>query len=845
VPSFLIARPRWLLWRYEYTDGRWTKVPYQPNRSNGSSTDPKTWSDWESIQIAFQGDTDGDKFFSGIGFALTAELGIVGFDFDHCYNPGTGVINPTVARFLATLNSYTEITPGGDGFRVFTVGALPPDDRKQGDFPEAGMASECYSDGRYLTISGHRFGETTEIVANQAGIDAVHSAIFTERIAKRARAYTNGASSAGASANISDQKLLTLARKAANGIKFTTLYDAGDWNGAGFASRSEADVALCNMLAFWTRRNAESIDRLFRASGLMREKWNREDYRRRTIEAAIESCTETFGGRGHAQDGSGGGGGGANHADADAGFSDNNSESGSRQLITLDPGNLPVSVDSAEKILVANAERLKIYQRAGEVVRIVSLAQKAAAQVKKRDGMKRPDGAIILHPVTTPALLEIFERLIAWQGFNAKGKLVPKNCPARIANAYLSRVGFWELPYLAGVVEAPMLRPDGTVLDVPGYDEATEMFLDAPEGWPAIPASPTRADAEEALRVLREPFKQFPFVGEGSEEVLLAGILTALQRRLLESAPLFGVSAPSQRSGKSLMVESIGIISNGRIPAAAGVSSQSEELRKAITSILREGHLIAHLDNITYPLDSPDLARAITQGIYSDRLLGTNTTLRLPTNVLWTATGNNLTFKGDMSSRALLCRIDAKMEHPEERGFDIADLHTHLRDRRKTLVMAALTILRAFHVAGRPKQILKPWGGFDHWSREIREPLVWLGRADPCRTRETIIVSDPDRDCAMSILSAWREAFGDRAMLVAEIIRDAGSELKALLLMVAASKNDPASIDARRMGAWCRSVEDRVFDEFQLCRFGKSHHAVNWRVSRAGGVDPKPADQNE
>jgi primase-polymerase (primpol)-like protein len=133
VFGFLIARPRWLLWRYEYTNGRWTKVPYQPNRSNGSSTDPKTWSDWEAIQIAFESDTDGDRFFDGIGFALTADLELIGFDFDHCYDSATGVTDPSIARFLTTLNSATEITPGGDGFRVFTFGTLP----------KPGMACEC------------------------------------------------------------------------------------------------------------------------------------------------------------------------------------------------------------------------------------------------------------------------------------------------------------------------------------------------------------------------------------------------------------------------------------------------------------------------------------------------------------------------------------------------------------------------------------------------------------------------------------------------------------------------------------------------------------------------------
>jgi putative DNA primase/helicase len=88
-----------------------------------------------------------------------------------------------------------------------------------------------------------------------------------------------------------------------------------------------------------------------------------------------------------------------------------------------------------------------------------------------------------------------------------------------------------------------------------------------------------------------------------------------------------------------------------------------------------------------------------------------------------------------MPSRTLIGRIDAKMERPEEREFQIPDLPAHLMANRKRLAIAALMILRAYHVAGRPRQNIARWGGFDQWSHEIREPLVWLGMADPCRTR--------------------------------------------------------------------------------------------------------------
>jgi putative DNA primase/helicase len=329
---------------------------------------------------------------------------------------------------------------------------------------------------------------------------------------------------------------------------------------------------------------------------------------------------------------------------------------------------------------------------------------------------------------------------------------------------------------------------------------------------------------------------------------LAAAILTAIQRRLLESAPLFAFDAPTQRSGKSLLAESVGIIATGRKPAATGVARQDDELRKAITSALREGQAIVNLDNITRVLDSPDLARALTQSQYADRLLGLNRMLHLPTNLMWTATGNNLTFRGDLPSRVLLCRIDAETERPEERQFKIGDLPAHLAANRKQLLTAALTILRAYHMAGRPPQDVRRWGGFDQWSREIREPLVWLGLDDPCATREQIIASDPDRESAAEVLRAWQAAFVDRMMLVRDVVAAAQDgdhdELKQALLMVTAKRDQSNHIDARRLGIWCAGKADRILDGLRLTADRKIRHAQGWRVSCVSSVSSKPAGEN-
>jgi len=311
-----------------------------------------------------------------------------------------------------------------------------------------------------------------------------------------------------------------------------------------------------------------------------------------------------------------------------------------------------------------------------------------AALSKSREegrGLKRPEGTVQLAPVPAVSLQETLGCLIKWVRVK-DGDQKPADCPPRVPATYLARKD-WKLPVLLGVVEAPIMRADGSILSAPGYDEATGLFLCGNADWPAVPDAPRHDDANAALHELLEPISEFPFVDEAARSVALAAILTAIQRRLLESAPLFGFDAPSQRSGKSLLADAIGLIATGRRPSATGVARSEDELRKAITSALLEGQAIVNLDNITHPLDSPHLARAITQSVYSDRRLGVNEMLQLLTNILWTATGNNLSFLGDLRSRALISRIDAGVERPEERAFRIADLPGYLMANRERLVV--------------------------------------------------------------------------------------------------------------------------------------------------------------
>jgi putative DNA primase/helicase len=146
-PLELIARPQWVLWRYDYIHRRWTKVPYQPDGRKAKSDTPSTWVPFEYTQIAFLSSLDDEHPYHGVGFVLTADDPFCGFDFDHCRNPATGAIDPLIAGYIARLDSYTEISPSLTGIRVLVKAKKLSTDCRVGDI-------EVYDQKRFISITG-------------------------------------------------------------------------------------------------------------------------------------------------------------------------------------------------------------------------------------------------------------------------------------------------------------------------------------------------------------------------------------------------------------------------------------------------------------------------------------------------------------------------------------------------------------------------------------------------------------------------------------------------------------------------------------------------------------------
>jgi hypothetical protein len=181
-------------------------------------------------------------------------------------------------------------------------------------------------------------------------------------------------------------------------------------------------------------------------------------------------------------------------------------------------------------------------------------------------------------------------------------------------------------------------------------------------------------------------------------------------------------------------------------------------MEKRLGAALIAGDVLIAIDNCEEPLGGELLCQTMTQTSLKVRILGKSVNAEVPSNAAIFATGNNLTFEGDMTRRALRATLDAGVERPELRAFD-RDPLAMVIERRGDYVSAGLTVLRAFHIAGRPQQ-RAPLGSFTDWSRWIRDALIWLGEADPCDTMEVSRGADPKLEALTSVLEGWREVIG-------------------------------------------------------------------------------------
>ncbi|GAA4435818.1 hypothetical protein [Bremerella cremea] len=298
---------------------------------------------------------------------------------------------------------------------------------------------------------------------------------------------------------------------------------------------------------------------------------------------------------------------------------------------------------------------------------------------------------------------------------------------------------------LAGIIEAPTLRVDGSIIQAPGYDAETGLVYRPSAKYPTVIESPTQQEAHDAVTTLLEVLVDFPMQDEADRSAWLALVLTMVGRPCIAgNVPLFAVTANIRGAGKSLLVDAATLIAYGHRAARKTFTRDDDEMRKVITAVALAAIPSVLFDNVDIQMGGASLDAAITSTVWSDRVLGqSRMTGDLPMQVVWSATGNNLAFGSDIGRRVLPIRLNSLLETPETRnGFQHPNLLEWIERNRPRLAVAALTILRAYFLAGTPQQNGGQWGSFESWSEIARGALVWAGAADPLPTRETALASD-------------------------------------------------------------------------------------------------------
>ncbi|ELZ28979.1 hypothetical protein C474_13794 [Halogeometricum pallidum JCM 14848] len=260
-----------------------------------SSTDPETWGSFETA-LAYTDTANAD----GVGFVFTDDDPIVGVDLDDCRDPDSEDVADAALDIIERLDSYTEVSPSGTGYHVLITGDLPDGRNRRGSI-------ELYDTARFFTVTGDHVDDTpTRVARRQDALVAIHRE-YVQQTDGDETSNTEPRDAGGAQSettsvvdidvDLDDGDLLRKARNASNGEKFERL-----WNGntGGYDSQSEADMALCCLLAFWTGGDRTRMDQLFRQSGLLRAKWDEvhyadgSTYGEKTIERAIATTSEFY-----------------------------------------------------------------------------------------------------------------------------------------------------------------------------------------------------------------------------------------------------------------------------------------------------------------------------------------------------------------------------------------------------------------------------------------------------------------------------------------------------------------------------------------------------------------------
>jgi hypothetical protein len=402
---------------------------------------------------------------------------------------------------------------------------------------------------------------------------------------------------------------------------------------------------------------------------------------------------------------------------------------------------------------------------------------------------------------------------------------VPVSPAVSTAKAVLSETHWPKVRPLLNVVHAPVFRPDGTILQDPGYDEATRLYYAPIRNVPRVPDVPDVVDVDKARRfLLNYVLGDMPWADGASCANFVGLLMTPMLRPFIKGlSPLGAIDARAPGSGKTLLTDIVGHLYGA---TSRSWVSDDGELRKAITATLQgTSEPVVVLDNVGErdQVDQPTLAKLLTGATWNDRELGSSRQVDALNDRLWLVTGNNISFGGDIPSRTVLVSLDPKVPDPDKRsGFRIPDLNTWLEDEANQveLLYHLLVLARAWVVAGAPTAD-RTMRNFRRWARAMAGFTQYHEIPGFMTNTDALAGHDEEGAIWSAFLAAWHDEFNDTPKRASELLKT--SELQptssgfhdpwdgAFL-----TRADGGRLTSKGLGAMLKSKMGRFFGEYVI-----------------------------
>jgi hypothetical protein len=440
-----------------------------------------------------------------------------------------------------------------------------------------------------------------------------------------------------------------------------------------------------------------------------------------------------------------------------------------------------------------------------------------------------------IQPLSAPALARALSRNINFVRFDGRTGSLKSTDPApKYVNALFDAESYPHLQPLRGIARQPHFRRDGTLCMAAGYDAATGLFGAFNPAEFSVKDAPSQQDAQHALDEISSLLTGFDFQDDNARAAALSAILTAAIRPTLATAPMFHAAAHQISSGKSYLLKIIAGFAGAENPAMLSMPPNDEEFRKLLLATLLESPPVVVFDNLSGDIQPfGSFCTALTEPTIQGRVLGASKNATVSTRSVFLSSGNNVGPVRDMARRVITIRLDPKIENPALRQFTDSPTET-LEQRRGEFVSHALTIIRAYAVAGRPRTSCPGFGSYDDWAALVRQPLLWLGIADPVANIVEQLAADPDREELGRLLTAWRNVFGAMAAHVADAVEKtqpgiygSSTELHDVCMELAEERGQ---INRRRLGKWIARHAGRIVGGLRFEKSPSKSYSQKWQV---------------